>query len=99
MLPDELGRRILIKSVLDPERSEIYINSSNLQLFRVAELLDLDTWGLQQGALDGEVWLNMSGYDVIAVNGNLLLNQGLLQSSPDKTPLAVDYLNGGELEI
>jgi len=91
MLPRELGRRILIKSVLDPERSEIYINSTDLQLSRIAGLLDLDTWGLQQGTLDGEVWLSMSGYHVIAVNGNLLLNQGLLQSSPDKTPLAVDY--------
>jgi uncharacterized protein (TIGR02099 family) len=90
-LPDELGRRVLIKSVLDSERSEIYINSSDLQLARIAELLDLETWGLQQGTLDGEVWLSMSGYDVNAVNGNLLLKQGLLQSSPDKTPLAVDY--------
>jgi len=91
VLPDELGRRVLIKSVLDPARSEIYIDSSDLQLSRIAGLLGLDTWGLQQGALDGEVWLSMSGYHVIAVNGNLLLKQGLLQSSPEKTPLAVDY--------
>ena len=90
-LPDELGRGILIKSVLDPERSEIYISSSGLQLSRIAGLLDIDTRGLQQGELDGEVWLNMSGYHVIAVNGNLLLKEGRLQLSPDKTPLAVDY--------
>jgi len=91
LLPDELGRRVLIKSVLDPKRSEIYIDSTDLQLSRIAGLLGIDSWGLQQGALDGEVWLSMSGYHVIAVNGNLLLKQGLLQSSPDKTPLAVDY--------
>ena len=91
MLPDELGRGILIKSVIDPERSVIYINTSDLQLTRIAGLFDLGAWGVQAGTLDGEVWLNMSGYHVNAVNGNLVLKQGLLQSSPDRTPVAVDY--------
>jgi uncharacterized protein (TIGR02099 family) len=91
VLPDDLGRGILIKSVIDPDRSVIYINSSDLQLSRIAGLLDLDVWGLQTGTLDGEVWLSMSGYDVMSVDGNLVLKQGLLQSSPEKTPVAVDY--------
>jgi uncharacterized protein YhdP len=90
-LPDELGRGILIKSVIDPERSVIYINSSDLHLTRMAEFLGVDTRGVQAGALDGEVWLTMSGYHVNAVNGNLVLKKGLLQSSPDKTPVVVDY--------
>ena len=90
-LPEELGRRIVIKSVIDSERSVIYINSSDLQLSRLAGLLDLDALGVQAGTVDGEVWLNMSGYHVNAVNGNLVLKQGLLQSSPDKTPVALDY--------
>ena len=91
MLPDELGRRILIKSVIDPGRSVIYINTSDLQLPRIAGLFDLGAWGVQAGTLDGEVWLNMSGYHVNAVNGNLVIKQGMLQSSPDRTPVAVDY--------
>jgi uncharacterized protein (TIGR02099 family) len=90
-LPDELGRGILIKSVIDPERSVIYINSSDLNITRMAEFLGVDTRGVQAGALDGEVWLTMSGYHVNAVNGNLVLKKGLLQSSPDKTPVVVDY--------
>ena len=91
MLPDELGRGILVKSVISPERSVIYINTSDLQLTRIAGLFDLGAWGVQAGTLDGEVWLNMSGYHVNAVDGNLVLKQGLLQSSPDRTPVAVDY--------
>jgi uncharacterized protein (TIGR02099 family) len=68
-----------------------YINVSNLQLPVIAGLFDLNTWGLTNGALDGEAWINMSGARVVAVNGNMLLKQGLLQAFADKTPLAVDY--------
>ena len=90
-LPDQLGQGILVKSVVGPESSVIYLNSSSLQLAPVARLFDLDTWGLQQGSLDGEVWINMSGYEVLAVNGDLVLNKGLVQMSADKTPLPVSY--------
>jgi len=90
-LPDELGRGILIKSVIGPERGVVYINTSDLRLNPVATLFDLDTWGLQDGAMDGEVWINMAGYRVIAVNGDLVLKNGLVQVSADKTPLAVNY--------
>ncbi len=89
-LPQALGRRVLIKSVLDGGHSEIYVNSSGLQLSRIAGLLDFDAWGLRQGTLDGEAWFGMSGYDVISVGGDLQLGEGLLQSTLEKTPLAVD---------
>ena len=90
-LPEQLGRGILIKSTIGPERSLIYLNSSSLKLAPVAELFDLDAWGLQQGALDGEVWINMSRYQVLAVNGELTLKNGMVQMSPDKRPLAISY--------
>jgi len=90
-LPDQLGQGILVKSVVGPESSVFYLNSSNLQLAPVARLFDLDTWGLQQGALDGEVWINTSGYEVLSVNGDLVLKNGLVQMSADKTPLAISY--------
>lgn len=90
-LPDQLGQGVLVKSVVGPESSVIYLNSSSLQLAPVAKLLDLDTWGLRQGSLDGEVWINMSGYEVLAVNGDLVLKKGLVQMSADKTPLPVSY--------
>ncbi len=90
-LPEQLGRGILIKSTIGPERSLIYLNSSSLKLAPVAALFDLDAWGLQQGALDGEAWINMSRYQVLAVNGELTLKNGVVQMSPDKPPLAISY--------
>ncbi len=90
-LPEQLGRGILVKATIDPERSLVYLNSSSLKLAPVAALFDLDAWGLQQGALDGEVWINMSRYQVLAVNGELTLKNGMVQMSPDKLPLAVSY--------
>lgn len=90
-LPEQLGQGVLIKSIVSPESSVIYLNSSNLQLAPAARLFDLDTWGLQQGALDGEVWINMSGYKLLAVNGDLVLKNGLVQTVPDKAPLAISY--------
>lgn len=90
-LPDQLGQSVLVKSIVGEKRSLVYVNSSNLQLIPVARLLDLDTWGLQQGALDGEVWINMAGYEVLAVNGNMQLADGVLQMSADRNPLQVTY--------
>ncbi len=90
-LPDALGQGILVKSVVGPDRSVVYINVSNLQLPAIAGLFDLNTWGLTNGALDGEAWLNMSGARVVAVNGDMVLKQGRLQVFADKMPLAVDY--------
>ena len=90
-LPEQLGRGILIKSTIGPDRSLVYLNSSSLKLAPVAALFDLDAWGLQQGALDGEVWINMSRFKVLAVNGELTLKNGIVQMSPDKLPLAVSY--------
>lgn len=90
-LPDELGLGVLVKSVLGPNRSVVYINVSDLQLPAIAGLFDLNTWGLTNGALDGEAWLNMSGVRVVSVNGDMVLKKGRLQAFADKMPLAVDY--------
>jgi uncharacterized protein (TIGR02099 family) len=90
-LPEALGQGILVKSVVGPDRSVVYINVSNLQLPAIAGLFDLSTWGLTNGALDGEAWINLSGTRVVAVNGDMVLKQGLLQAFVDKMPLAVDY--------
>ena len=90
-LPDALGQGVLIKSAVGPEQSVVYINASNLRLPAVAELFDLETWGLKDGDLDGEVWLNLSGNRIAAINGDLLLKRGLLQVAAEKVPVAVDY--------
>jgi len=90
-LPDEFGRGVLLKSVVDPASSLIYLNSTDLQLAPLARLFDVDTHGVKSGALDGELWVEMSGYRVTAVNGNLLLKQAVLQVSDDKPPLSIDY--------
>ena len=90
-LPEEFGRSLLLKSVVDPSSSLIYLNTSDLQLSPVARLFGIDTRGLQSGGLDGELWLNMSEYRVTGVRGDLLLKQGILQVASDKLPLSIDY--------
>ncbi|MDH3859159.1 MAG: hypothetical protein OEV07_14295, partial [Gammaproteobacteria bacterium] len=90
-LPDTLGRGVLIKSAVGPVQSVVYINASNLRLPAVAELFDLGTWGLKDGDLDGEVWLNLSGNRIAAINGDFMLKRGLLQVTAEKVPAAVDY--------
>ena len=90
-LPEALGQGLIIKSAVGPDQSVVYINASNLRLPAVAELFDLGTWGLKDGDLDGEVWLNLSGNRIAAINGDLLLKRGLLQVTADKVPVAVDY--------
>ena len=90
-LPEEFGGGLLLKSVVDLNSSLIYLNASELQLAPVARLFEIDTQGLKTGALDGEMWLSMSAYRVIAVKGDLDLKQGILQVTADKAPLAVDY--------
>ncbi len=90
-LPDQLGQGLLVKSVVGRDRSVFYVNASNLQLAELARLFDVNTGGVTEAALDGEVWVNMAGYHVLAINGNLALKQGLLQVSADKTPVRLDY--------
>ncbi len=90
-LPDALGRGILVKSVLGDARSLIYVNTSNLELRPVADLFGIDTWGLQDGALDGEAWFNLSGSRLIAINGDIVIKNGLFQAGTDKPLLAINY--------
>ncbi len=90
-LPEEFGSGVLLKSVIGPERSLVYVNSSNLKLAPLARLFDVDNRGLRQGALDGEVWVNMAGFDLLAVNGDLILKNGIVQVADDKTPFSISY--------
>jgi len=90
-LPDEFGRGVLLKSIVDPGSSLIYLNSTDLKLAPLAKLFDFDTRGLKKGALDGELWVDMSGYRITAVNGAMVLKQAVLQVTADKAPLSIDY--------
>ncbi len=91
VLPEQLGRGVLIKSVLSPDNSLLYVNASDLQTRPVAELFDIDTWGLRQGALDGEIWFNIDDRRVRALNGDIVLKNGILQMTPEKHALPVSY--------
>jgi len=91
ILPDEFGHGLLVKSVVDPGSSLIYLDVSNLQLAPLARLFDVDTRGLKNGVLDGQLWLDMAGYRVTGMQGNLVLNHGVVQVAADKPTLAIDY--------
>ena len=91
LLPEEFGSSLLVKSVIDPGSSLIYLNANSLQLAPVAKLFDFDTHGLKSGALDGQLWLNMSGYRITGMQGDLLLDHGVVQVAADNPTLAIDY--------
>ena len=46
---------------------------------------------MKAGELDGEVWLNMSGYRITDMQGDMQLKQGKIQLADDKPSLAIDY--------
>ncbi len=90
-LPDELGRGLLLKSIIDRDSNLVYANGSNLQLSALARLFDFDMRGLKDGALDGEVWVDMTGFDISRIKGDLVLKRAVVQVADDKTPLEIDY--------
>lgn len=90
-LPEEFGRSLLLKSVIDPTSSSIYLNTSGLGMAPVARLFELDTQGLRKGTLDGEIWFQMEGYRVTGISGDLDLSDGILQVADDKLPLSINY--------
>ena len=90
-LPESLGQAVELKAVLNRDRSVIYVNSSNVKLGRVSQLLGIDTREFKAGVVDGEIWVNLAGQRIDAVNGKLYVNQGLLQISADKSPVSIDY--------
>jgi len=91
VLPDELGRGLLLKSIIDRDSNLVYANASNLQLSALARLFEVDTRGLKSGALDGEVWVDMKEFQISRLRGDLVLKQGIVQVAADKTPLEIDY--------
>lgn len=90
-LPEEFGTGLLLKSVVDSDSSLIYLNTSDLRLSSLARLFGVDTRGFKSGALDGEVWVNMTGFDVTGLSGDLVLKQGVFQVATNKPRLAIDY--------
>ncbi|RLA11523.1 MAG: TIGR02099 family protein, partial [Gammaproteobacteria bacterium] len=85
-LPEPLGNQLVIKAIVKPDRSLIYLKSSQLELARFGALLDLDTLGLQQAELSAEVWINLVEKQISALNGKLSINQGLLQTGSGNRP-------------
>jgi len=90
-LPASLGRAVELKAVLNRDRSVVYINSSNVKLGRVGKLLGIDTGEFKAGVIDGEIWLNLAGQRIVAVNGKVYVDKGLLQISDDKAPISIEY--------
>ncbi len=90
-LPEQLGRGILIKSRIGAERSQVYVNTSDLRLQPAAELLGLEAFDLRQGSLDGELWINLSGMNLQAINGDIVLKDAEFRSRNYDRPLEVDF--------
>ncbi len=90
-LPEEFGTGLLLKSVVDSDSSLIYVDGSDLRLSPLARLFGVDTRGFKSGSLDGEVWVNMTGFDVTGISGDLDLKQGVFQVAIEKPRLAIDY--------
>ena len=90
-LPQELGQAVSIKSALGAERSLIYLSSPGLRIKPLANLLGLETPGLRDGELNGQVWINLDSFRVSTIGGDLALRNGQLQLAEDRNPVAIEY--------
>jgi len=89
-LPEPLGDQLVVKSIVKPERSLVYLKSSKIELARIGALLDLDTFGLRQAELSGEVWVSLKEKQISALKSKLSINQGLVQTESGNQPYAFD---------
>ena len=90
-LPTSLGTGLRLKSEITRDATLVYLNASDLRLAPIARLFDVETHGLKAGMLDGEAWINMTGYAIDSIHGDLSLEQVVFQKSPEKPALNVDY--------
>ena len=86
-LPEVLGNRFNIKSIIKPENSLVYLKLDSLEITRIADLLDIKTGGLQSAELDGELWINLLDNRTPVLNGRVSISRGLWNTSPESKPL------------
>ncbi len=79
-LPDVLGNKLAIKSIIGEENSVAYLKSDRLELDRLASLFGINLGRVAQAKLGGEIWINFLNRKILAVNGNISINQGLFQT-------------------
>ena len=81
-LPELLGNKLNLKSVISQENSVVYLQADRLELDRMASLFGVNLGGIKQAEFAGEVWLNFLDNQTLAMNGNISINQGLFQTRP-----------------
>lgn len=86
-LPESLGRSVEIKSVITSNRSVVYLNGDNLQWQQASRLFGIQQSELKSASLTGEIWFNLVGYRIISVNGELSLDEGVIDTSKINAPL------------
>ncbi|MCH8106048.1 MAG: TIGR02099 family protein [Proteobacteria bacterium] len=87
ILPEALGNRLNIKSIIKHDNSVLYLKSNSLELTRIAELLDIKVGNLLSAELSGELWINLLDNRTPVLNGKVSIARGLWQTSPDNKPL------------
>jgi len=78
-LPASLGDELLMKAIVKPESSLVYVKSDRIELAGLGALFDLGFPALQKAELSGEVWLNLVERQVVGFNSHLSVNEGLVQ--------------------
>jgi uncharacterized protein (TIGR02099 family) len=78
-LPASLGDQLLMKAIVKPESSLVYIKSDRIELAGFAALFDLEFPALQKAELSAEVWVNLVESQVVGFNSHLSVNEGLVQ--------------------
>ena len=92
-LPDSLGEDILVKSSISADRGLVYLSATGLRISPLIGLLDLEAPGLQDGVVDGEVWINLQGAhaQVVSVAGDVAVREGLLQVDTNRAVTRLEY--------
>ncbi len=86
-LPEVLGNRLNIKSIIRQESGVVYLKSDSLELTRIADLLDIKAGRLNSANMSGELWINLLDNRTPVLNGRVSITRGLWNTGPEDKPL------------
>jgi len=81
-LPENLGGSMQMKSILEGDVGTLYLQSRQLKLDPIGELLGLSVEKFHGAEAAGEAWINFKDHHIDTVNANLSVDEASFQESP-----------------
>ena len=81
-LPETLGGLLQMKSILEGDVGTVYLQSEQLRLDPIAELLGMPVDKIHEVEAAGEAWINFRDHHIDTVNARLSIDNARYQDSP-----------------